>query len=167
MAKKKVLFVCLGNICRSPAAEGIMKSIIYKNNYEKFIEIDSAGTIGYHAGEPPDERMQLSATKRGYILDCLARRFNPKKDFINFDYIVAMDNENYYKLLEWDIGGKYNGKIYRITQFSSLGKFDEVPDPYYGGSSGFEIVLDILEEVCLGLFIKIKEDIESENKKKA
>lgn len=165
MIKKKVLFVCLGNICRSPSAEGIMKSIINKNNYEQFIEVDSAGTIGYHAGEPPDERMQLSAKKRGYNLDSLARKFNPKKDFVYFEYIVVMDNENYYTLLDLDKESKYMYKIHKIAEFSSLKNFDEVPDPYYGGTLGFEIVLDILEDACLGLFIKIKEDIESENKK--
>ena len=165
MIKKKVLFVCLGNICRSPAAEGIMKSIIKKNDFDKYIEVDSAGTIGYHAGEPPDERMQASARKRGYILDSLARKFNPKKDFTYFDYIVAMDNENYYSLLDLDKERKYSNKIHKIAGFSSLKNYDEVPDPYYGGSSGFEIVLDILEDACLGLFIKIKEEIESEDKK--
>ena len=165
MIKKKVLFVCLGNICRSPAAEGILKSIINKNNYEQFIEVDSAGTIGYHAGEPPDERMQSSAKKRGYNLDSLARKFNPKKDFTYFDYIVAMDDENYYTLLDLDKERKFINKIYKITEFSSLRNFDSVPDPYYGGPSGFEIVLDILEDACMGLFIKIKDEIESENQK--
>ena len=163
MIKKKVLFVCLGNICRSPAAEGVMKSIVKKNNYKKFIIVDSAGTIGYHAGEPPDKRMSLSAYKRGYNLDSTARKFNPKKDFIYFDYIVAMDNENYYTLLGLDKEGKYTNKIHKAVEFSSLKNFNEVPDPYYGGTSGFEIVLDILEDACLGLFIKIKDEIESEN----
>jgi len=165
MIKKKVLFVCLGNICRSPAAEGVMKSIIKKHNYERIIEVDSAGTIGYHAGETPDERMQLSAKKRGYNLDSLARKFNPKKDFTYFDCILAMDNENYYTLLSLDKESKYRGKIHKITEFSSEKNFNEVPDPYYGGSSGFETVLDILEDACVNLFIKIREEIESENKK--
>jgi len=165
MIKKKVLFVCLGNICRSPAAEGVMKSIINKNNYEKFIEVDSAGTIGYHTGEPPDERMRASSKKRGYNLDSLARKFNPINDFIYFDYILAMDNENYYTLLGLDKESKYTNKIHKITDFSSIKNFKEVPDPYYGGPSGFETVLDILEDACLGLFIKIKDEIESANKK--
>jgi protein-tyrosine phosphatase len=165
MINKKVLFVCLGNICRSPAAEGIMKSIIKKNNYEKFVEVDSAGTIGYHAGETPDERMQLSAKKRGYNLDSLARKFNPKKDFIYFDYILAMDNENYYTLQRLDKESRYTNKIHKIIEFSSIKNCNEVPDPYYGGPSGFETVLDILEDACMGLFIKIKDEIESGNKK--
>lgn len=165
MSKKKVLFVCLGNICRSPAAEGIMKSIIKRNNYEKFIEVDSAGTIGYHAGEPPDERMQSSAQKRGYNLDSLAREFNPQKDFIHSDYILAMDDENYYTLLSLDKVSKYISKIQKVTEYSSIKNFNEVPDPYYGGALGFETVLDILEDACLNLFIKIKDEIESENKK--
>jgi protein-tyrosine phosphatase len=165
MDKKKILFVCLGNICRSPAAEGVMKSIIEKNNYKDQIEIDSAGTIDYHAGEQPDARMKTSAKKRGYILDSVARKFNPDVDFEYFDYIVAMDNENYYTLLELDLEGKYIDKIHKIIEFSSLKDVDEVPDPYYGGSSGFETVLNILEDACSGLFNKIKEDIESKNKK--
>ncbi len=165
MDKKKVLFVCLGNICRSPAAEGIMKSIVKKNDYEKQIEIDSAGTIDYHAGEQPDARMKSSAKKRGYILDSIARKFNPDVDFDSFDYIVAMDNENYYTLLELDQDGKYIDKIHKMIEFSSLEDVDEVPDPYFGGSSGFEIVLNILEDASSGLFNGIKEDIEFENKK--
>lgn len=161
MDKKKVLFVCLGNICRSPAAEGIMKSIVKKNNYKEQIEIDSAGTIDYHAGEQPDARMKSSAKKRGYILDSVARKFNPDVDFEHFDYILAMDNENYYTLLELASEENYIAKIHKIIEYSSLEDINEVPDPYYGGSSGFEIVLNILEDSCLGLFNKIKDDIES------
>lgn len=165
MKKKKVLFVCLGNICRSPAAEGIMKSILKKNNFEDLIEIDSAGTIDYHIGEPPDARMKSSARKRGYFLDSTARLFDPDVDFDYFDYIIPMDNENYFTLLELDREGKYIEKIHKITEFISLEDVEEVPDPYFGGSKGFEIVLDILEDACAGLFNKLKENIESENKK--
>ena len=165
MNRKKVLFVCLGNICRSPAAEGIMKSIIKKNNYSEIIEVDSAGTIDYHIGEQPDARMKSSAKKRGYILDSYARKFDPKTDFDYFDYIIPMDNENYYTLLELDHEGKYTDKIHRVIEFSNMPNVDEVPDPYFGGVSGFEIVIDILEDACLGLFNKIKDDIESEDKR--
>jgi protein-tyrosine phosphatase len=163
--KKKILFVCLGNICRSPAAEGIMKSIIKENNYDRKIEVDSAGIIDYHIGEKPDSRMKTSAKKRGYLLDSVARQFNPDIDFNNFEYIIAMDNEIYYTLIEMDKEEVFTDKLHKMTEFSSKHNVDEVPDPYYSGISGFETVLDILEDACSGLFTKIKDNIESGNNK--
>jgi protein-tyrosine phosphatase len=165
MNKKKILFICLGNICRSPAAEGIMKSIIKKHNYENQIEVGSAGIIDYHSGESPDKRMKSLAKKRGYNLESIARQFNPKIDFGSYDCIIAMDNENYFTLIELDPEGKFTNKIYKMAEFSSKYDVEEVPDPYFGGPSGFETVLDILEDACTGLFNKIKEDIGPENKK--
>lgn len=163
MNKKKILFVCLGNICRSPAAEGIMKAIIKENKYEDKIEVDSAGTIAYHEGEGADPRMKKTAKKRGYDLTGSARKFNPEKDFDYFDYIVTMDDENFFNVLQLDHDGKYTDKVHKMVKFSQYNLVDEVPDPYYSGQSGFENVLDILEDACFGLFQKVKEEIESQN----
>ncbi len=160
--KKKVLFVCMGNICRSPAAEGIMKKMIEDKNLEGIIEIDSAGTIGYHEGEPADARMSRQAAKRGYKLTSLARRFNPKKDFDEFDYIITMDDNIYEDILSSDVKGKYHRKVHKISKFFVDHGYTEVPDPYYGGADGFELVLDLLEEGNRNLLEKIRKDIESE-----
>ena len=165
MTNKKILFVCMGNICRSPAAEGIMTSLVKKNNLENSIKIDSAGTIAYHTGEGADPRMKKHAANRGYDLTSVARKFDPNKDFEEFDYIVTMDDENFTNILKLDTEGLYVEKIHRMTEYSSDLNVTEVPDPYYGGGKGFEIVLDILEDSCEGLLQKIKEDAESENKK--
>ncbi len=165
MKSKKILFVCMGNICRSPAAEGIMKSLVKKNNLEKIIQADSAGTIAYHTGEGADSRMKKLAANRGYNLTSISRKFDPKNDFKKFDYIVAMDDENFANILDLDTEGLYINKLHKMVEFFSKRDVDEVPDPYYGGSKGFENVLDILEDACENLLTKIKNDIESENKK--
>jgi len=164
MTKKRILFVCLGNICRSPAAEGIMKSIISKNNMDDQISVDSAGTIDYHIGEKPDPRMRKAAQKRGYTLDHLCRQFDPDEDFEEFDYIVTMDDENFFNILQMDEEGKYTDKVMKMANFSSDPSFTEVPDPYYSRNEGFNNVLGILEDTCNNLFEKVKDDIESENK---
>ncbi len=165
MTNKKILFVCMGNICRSPAAEGIMTSLVKKNNLEKSIEVDSAGTIAYHEGEGADPRMKKHAANRGYDLTSVARKFNPEIDFEKFDYIVTMDDENYFNILALDPESKFIDKLHKMVEFSSEPDVTEVPDPYYGGSKGFETVLDILEDSCSNLLEKIKEDAEPENKK--
>jgi protein-tyrosine phosphatase len=139
-----------------------MNHLIKKNNLENLIETDSAGTIAYHTGESADERMIRHAKKRGYNLTSLARKFNPEKDFDNFDYIVTMDNENYYNIKILDPANLYSNKVFKMVEFSKSIKAGEVPDPYYSGSAGFELVLDILEDACQGLLEKIKNDIESE-----
>ena len=156
---KNVIFVCLGNICRSPSAEGVMKHLIKEQNLENEIFVDSAGTIAYHTGDKADERMIKHALKRGYDLTSIARRFVPRKDLIKFDYIIAMDNENYNDLIGFDIQNKFANKIFRIVDFCRNVKAKEVPDPYYGGDAGFELVLDILEDACKGLLDKIKNDL--------
>ena len=153
MINKKILFVCLGNICRSPAAEGIMNSIIENNDMEELIIVDSAGTIPYHRGELPDSRMRSHAKKRGYNLTHKSRMFNPEKDFDFFDYIVVMDDQNYNNIKSLDIKGNYKNKIFKMVQFCKHYKVDEVPDPYYLGPQGFEEVLNIIEDGCSGLFI--------------
>jgi len=161
----KVLFVCMGNICRSPAAEGIFTKFVEHANLENDISIDSAGTIGDHSGDLPDERMRRHAFTRGYNLESRARQFNPKKDFEEFDYIVTMDNENYSNIKRMYHKNEFQNKIYKMASFISNKNVSEVPDPYYGGSEGFEFVLDILEDASKNLLTKIKEDLEGNNKK--
>lgn len=144
--KKNILFVCMGNICRSPAAEGIMKKKINEIGLLANFEIDSAGTLNYHSGELPDPRMILHASKRGYRLDHRARQFNPSTDFEKFDYILTMDDDNYYEITSLDKWNQYKNKIFRITEFLKDKNITEVPDPYYGGDAGFEKVIEILEK---------------------
>lgn len=147
MKPKKILFVCLGNICRSPAAEGVMR----KKAARLQMEIDSAGTAGYHIGELPDPRMRSHAVRRGYILNHHARQFDPDSDFEKFDLILAMDESNMGNLQRMDKKRKYTHKIRMMTDFNAAMKVSEVPDPYYDGPEGFEHVLDILEDGCDGL----------------
>jgi len=154
----------MGNICRSPAAEGIAKKILEERGLNGNIEIDSAGTLDYHEGEPPDPRMIEHAEKRGYNLDSIARQFNPKKDFDYFDYIVTMDDENFEEITSLDRKKKHISKIFMMTSFSSNKNITQVPDPYYEGKEGFEIVLDILEDSVEGLINKVENDIRRENK---
>lgn len=151
-----ILFVCMGNICRSPSAEAVMKYLVENEGLDKQIFVDSAGTIGYHEGEPADARMKKHASKRGYNLTSIARQFR-LEDFEKFDYIITMDRENYKDILALDPQRKYSHKVFMMTDFSSNG-YEEVPDPYYGGEAGFELVLDILEDSTKGLLDKIKSD---------
>lgn len=156
--KKKIrlLFVCLGNICRSPAAEGIMASIILKNDLQDMIEVDSAGTSGWHEGELPDERMRSHGERRGYDFASHARKIR-KSDLDDFDYVLVMDRQNYANVKALATGQEQIDKIHMMTEFSRLySHHDHIPDPYYGGASGFELVLDLLEEACEGLLLAIK-----------
>jgi protein-tyrosine phosphatase len=155
----KILFVCLGNICRSPGAEAIFKSIISKEYLSDEITCDSAGTISAHAGEPADQRMQEHALRRGYKVDSIARKFNPRADFDEFDYIIAMDESVESDLQRLTRSPEDSAKIYRMTDFCSSSKYSGVPDPYYGGSSGFEVVLDLLEDACEGLLEHVRNEI--------
>jgi protein-tyrosine phosphatase len=159
----KVLFVCTGNICRSPAAEGIFGKLVRDANLENDISIDSAGTIGYHSGELPDSRMRKHASARGYNLDSRARQFNPMKDFEEFDYIITMDDYNYTDLIQLDRKKLYTNKLFKMADFISDKNISEVPDPYYGGAEGFEFVIDILEDGTKNLLTKIKKDLERNN----
>jgi len=154
-----VLFVCLGNICRSPAAEAVFNALINKNGFGNELQCDSAGTAAYHAGEPADYRMRQTAKKRGYQCTSISRPVNPKSDFGRFDYIVAMDRQNLNDLIAMAQNDADRKKIFLMTDFSSSGKFDSVPDPYYGGYAGFELVLDILEDACEGLIRKLREEV--------
>lgn len=159
----KVLFVCMGNICRSPAAEGVFRKLVESEKLGNEIEIDSAGTIGYHTGELPDARMRKHATQRGYELTSRARQFNPAIDFDYFDYIVTMDDDNISDITNLDKRGIYKSKIFKMCDFSSDKSIKEVPDPYYGGSDGFEFVLDLLEDSTKNLLEKIKTDVNNKH----
>jgi len=142
-----------------------MKKLIEDEDMENLIEADSAGTIDYHEGEQADERMQKHAEKRGYKLDHLARGFKPEIDFDTSDYIVTMDNNNYYDIVAMNNKNIYSNKVFKLSQFAVNINFDEVPDPYYGGLEGFELVLDIMEDACKGLLEKIKNDIKYNHQK--
>ena len=157
--KKKVLFVCLGNICRSPGAEAIFNKMIEKEGLSDEITCDSAGIIGAHAGEPADSRMKQHASERGYRLDSVSRKFDPNVDFNRFDYILAMDENNEIDLQRMTRNSAESAKIYRMTDFSTSQRYAEVPDPYYGGNAGFELVLDILEDACENLLEHIKSEL--------
>jgi len=151
MDKHKILFVCLGNICRSPSAEAVMKALVEKRGLANQFEIDSAGTIGYHAGASADARMMRHAARRGYRLTSISRPVNPSFDFKHFDMIIGMDNQNIHDLKGMTSNDVYLHKISKMTDYSQLKAYDGVPDPYYGGDAGFELVLDILEDACEGL----------------
>ena len=157
MEKKKVLFVCLGNICRSPSAEAVFNGMVKNKGLAERFEIDSAGTSGWHEGEPADQRMQSHAIKRGFNLTSISRKFNPDTDFDHFDYIIAMDDENINALRKMARNDADINKISKMTDYSKEWNYDEVPDPYYGGEQGFELVLDLLEDSCSGLLEKLNE----------
>lgn len=149
---KKVLFVCLGNICRSPAAEAIMKSKLRQLGKEREFVVDSAGTYGGHAGALPDERMREQARCRGYVVDSRSRVFYPSADFPEFDLIVGMDNQNVADLKRLAIHAEERSKIVRMMDFfPEKTPYQEIPDPYYEGPEGFELVLDLLEKAVDGL----------------
>ncbi len=150
--KKQLLFVCLGNICRSPSGEAVMNSYIKTHGLEDKISCDSAGTAAYHCGEQADARMQKHAIKRNYQLTSIARQFNPDIDFDQFDLIIAMDESNLDNLRSLARNNADKQKIKLMTNYCSVyNDYNEVPDPYYGGYEGFELVLDILEDACNGL----------------
>ncbi len=144
-----VLFVCMGNICRSPTAEGVFRHMVAEAGLDGRIETDSAGTHAYHLNEPPDRRAQAAAERRGISLGDIRARRVTDDDFERFDYVVAMDRDN-HALLTAQADPRHHGKIRLFLEFSS-GHEDEVPDPYYGGAAGFERVLDLVEEASRGL----------------
>lgn len=155
---KKILFVCLGNICRSPAAEAVMNKLIKEEGLSEKLFCDSAGTEAYHEGELADQRMRAHAKKRGIDITSIARRITPQ-DLDVFDYIVTMDQSNYNNVKELIQNKKIGGKLVRMCDFCTKFHTNEVPDPYYGGEKGFEHVIDILEDACQGLLSKIKGEL--------
>ncbi|MEX0323486.1 MAG: low molecular weight protein-tyrosine-phosphatase [Puniceicoccaceae bacterium] len=153
-----VLFVCMGNICRSPAAEAIFKDYVDKAGLSDRIQCDSAGTIGYHAGHPADGRMRAAGRERGYSLDSISRQVR-QDDFNRFNHVIAMDLDNLDSLKSLDNRIQGSAKISLMCDFAREHDVREVPDPYYGGSHGFELVLDILEDACEGLLEEIQKDL--------
>lgn len=152
----KILFVCLGNICRSPAAEGVFLSLLEKEGVSKNFVVDSAGTSAHHAGEPADARMRKHALKRGIELRSISRQFNPDEDFERFDLILAMDEINAQDMMDEAPDAQAKAKIKTMVSYCKKHKVPRVPDPYYGGPEGFETVLDILEDACWELLAEIK-----------
>ncbi len=149
-ARYRVLFVCMGNICRSPTAEGVFRKLLAERAPELDVEIDSAGTHGYHAGAPPDPRACRAAERRGVDLKRLRARRVTDADFERFELVLAMDEQNLQFLLE-ACPAEYRGRIRLFMEFAPHLERRDVPDPYYGGSSGFEHVLDLVEEAAAGL----------------
>jgi len=143
-----LLFVCTGNICRSPTAEGVFRSFLKNSPLEKSVTVDSAGTHDYHAGEPPDERAQRHARRRGYDLSALRARQIRKNDFQEYDLILAMDR-GHLGILRRNCPPEHRGKLRLFLKES------DVPDPYYGGPEGFEQVLDMVEAACRDLLAEI------------
>lgn len=146
----KVLFVCMGNICRSPTAEGVFKGLVEKAGLTDKISSDSAGTHDYHIGEPPDPRAQCAAQSRGYDLSSLCARQVSRRDFSEFDYVLAMDEANLRQLKRL-CPPEHADKLKLFMEFAGDVATREVPDPYYGGSQGFERVIDLVEQASKGL----------------
>lgn len=155
MEKVSVLFVCMGNICRSPTAQGAFEHLVQSNGLAERIFIDSAGTHAYHVGEPPDRRSQAAALDRGIDLSPQRARQVHKNDFGRFDYILAMDRSNLRDLLRQSTPSERE-RVHLFMKFATRWEVEEVPDPYYGGSNGFSQVLDMVEDAAAGLLEHIR-----------
>lgn len=151
----KVLFVCLGNVCRSPAAQAIFEHYVRENGMTDMISADSAGIYGGHKGNPPDRRMRTAALYRGFAVTHIARQVS-SMDFLDFDMVVAMDDQNYEDLMHLAPSVEAAHKIRRVADFLTTHKISYIPDPYYMGAEGFSHVLDLLEEACANLFEMIR-----------
>jgi protein-tyrosine phosphatase len=149
-AKVRILFVCMGNICRSPTAHGVFRALVETEGLAEQILIDSAGTHAYHVGEPPDRRAQETAQRRGIALADLRARKVSETDFAEFDYLVAMDQDNFVSLSSMCPEGLHE-KLHLFMDFAPEMRTREVPDPYYGGATGFERVFDLVEAAARGL----------------
>lgn len=153
----KILFVCMGNICRSPTAEGVFRSLVSREPQLKHVKVDSCGTIGYHVGEASDPRSVAAAKKRGYDLSEIRARQLTKQDLVDFEHILVMDNDNYQNtvaLAEND--PTIIGKVELFLDYAKNSTLTEVPDPYYGGANGFDRVIDLVEDASIGLIEKLK-----------
>ena len=152
----KILMVCLGNICRSPLAEGILRDKLYRNNLDKKITVDSAGTSNYHIGQNPDYRSIANAKSHDINISELRGRQFTQNDFDNFDMIFAMDNSNYDNIVSLARNEKDKDKVDLILNMINPGKNQAVPDPYFGGEEGFENVFCLLDQACEVLIEKLK-----------
>ena len=152
---RSVLFVCTGNICRSPTADGVFRHLVREAGLEARIRVDSAGTHDYHVGEPPDERAQHHARRRGYDLSELRARQVAREDFEAFDVVLAMDR-GHLRILQRLSPPEHRHKLRLFMEFASARHRDEIPDPYYGGERGFEAVLDMVEDAARGLLAEAR-----------
>lgn len=153
--KIRVLFCCMGNICRSPTAHGVFRKMVQDEGLEHRIEIDSAGTHAYHVGNPPDQRSQETARGRGFDLSDLRARQVNEDDYERFDYILAMDDDN-FSILSQQSPPEYRDRVQLFLEFAPERGVREVPDPYYGGARGFEHVFDLVDAASRGLLADIK-----------
>jgi protein-tyrosine phosphatase len=151
----KILFVCLGNICRSPTAEIVFREIAAREAPDLRLEIDSAGTAGYHIGSPPDSRTRQAALRRGYDMSAIRARVVEPQDFGRFDLILAMDRQN-FDTLQQRAPASAHSRIRLFLEFAPDAETKEVPDPYYGGPNGFEEVLDLVEAAARGLLEHVR-----------
>ena len=155
-SKTRVLFVCMGNICRSPTAEGVFRYYAEQAGLADRLEIDSAGTHAYHVGEPADRRARAAAERRGMSLDGIRARRVSAQDYQRFDYIIAMDEDNLARLRDEAPEG-HDARLHLFLEFAAVSE-TEVPDPYYGGAAGFERVLDLVEDASRGLLETLSRD---------
>lgn len=155
MKNYRVLFVCMGNICRSPTAHGVFRHIVMAQEMEHQVQVDSAGTHNYHPGSPPDQRSQKHAAQRGYDLSDLRARQIKDSDFERYDLILAMDWDN-LALVQAQCPDEHQAKVRRLTEFCQTLTNQVIPDPYYGGTNGFEDVLDLVEDACEGLIRHVR-----------
>ena len=154
---QRVLFVCMGNICRSPMAEGVFRRRVKERAGHLRIKIDSAGTHSYHVGSAPDNRAQAAAARRGINIESLSARRVVVEDFERFDYILAMDSDNRYDLEDICPSG-YEERLHMFMKFARNSGVTDVPDPYYGGGGGFETVLDLVEDAAEGLLQHLRRE---------
>lgn len=156
VAMPRILFVCLGNICRSPSAEGVFRRLLAERKPDVAMSVDSAGTADYHIGKSPDPRACAAAAERGIDITTLRARQVAPEDFDRFDYILAMDGSNLADLLR-QCPEAHRGKVQRLATYARHHNVEDVPDPYYGEDDGFEYVLDLLEDACEGLLNHVTE----------
>lgn len=159
MEKVSVLFVCMGNICRSPTAQGIFETLLIKHGWREQVKVDSAGTHAYHLGSAPDQRAQAAATRRGVDLAGQRARQVAPRDFDAFDYILAMDQHNLTILRGMTQTAEQQKRVRLFMDFASRWSEEEVPDPYYGGDLGFEQVLDMTEDAAEGLLAHLMQRV--------